>query len=155
MKYWLLLAWLLALPAQAQTLDIHVVAGKQMLAPGANAVPSVVSRLITAWRGAAGWHLVPHVVDDLRQAQKTIDTLHAMEPDPAHPALVLAVLSSRLLYIAGGEISLGIAGATQPFADIPETLKGRGRVRRPVIALPMKQPGATVGTSGQAPCPLM
>jgi hypothetical protein len=130
MRYWLLFAWLLALPAQAQTLDIHVIAGKQMLAPGVNGLPSVVSRLITAWRGPAGWNLVPHLVDDLRQAQKTLGILNKMEPDPAHPVLVIAVLSSRLLDIAGGEISLGVAGATQPFADIPETLKGRGRVRR-------------------------
>ncbi len=130
MRYWLVFALLLAWPLRAQTLDIHVVAGKQVLAPGANGLPSVVSRLVTAWRGAAGWHLVPHVVDDLRQAQKTLGTLNKMEADPAHPVLVIAVLSSRLLYIAGGEISLAFAGAAQPFADIPETLKGRGRIRR-------------------------
>ena len=134
MKYWLVFALLLALqvalPARAQTLDIHVVAGKQVLAPGANGLPSVVSRLITAWRGAGGWHLVPHVVDDLRQAQNTLGTLNVLKPDPARPVLVIAVLSSRLLSIAGGEISLAIAGVTQPFGEIPETLKGRGRVRR-------------------------
>ena len=127
---WAFLALMSATQVQAQMLDIHVLAGKQMLASGANAAPSVVAKLITAWKGDGGWRLVPHPVDDLPQAQKTLIALNAMQPDPTQKALVIAVLSARLLYIAGGEQTLAMVGANQPFPDIAEELKGRARVQR-------------------------
>ena len=127
---WVLLALMSITQVQAQMLDIHVVAGKQMLAPGPNAAPSVVAKLIAAWRGDTGWRLVPHPVETLREAQKTFSMLNAMQPDPSQKNLVIAVLSSRLLNIAGGEQTLAMVGATQPFPEVAEQLKGRARVQR-------------------------
>ena len=127
---WLILTIAIAAQAWAQNLEIHVVAGKQILAPGLNAAPSLAGRLISAWRGPSGWRIVPHPVEDLPTTHAVLAGVNAQKFDPGQPTLAIALLSSRLFYVAGGEQALGIAGASQPFKDIPETLKGRARVQR-------------------------
>ncbi len=127
---WLILTIAVVGQAKAQDLEIHVVAGKQVLAPGLNLSPSLAARLITAWRGPAGWRIVQHPVADLPTTQTVLAAVKALAFDPRQPTLAIAILSSRLFFVAGGEQALAIVGANQPFTDIPETLKGRARVRR-------------------------
>lgn len=136
MRHWrfalLALTLLCACHAEAaEPLEIHVIAGQNLLAAKDKGGAGVVAHMLAAWRDPATWRLVPHPVDSFDQFRKEVRALPA---DDAHPHIVVGMLTTRLLDAAAGGQLLAIAGTTQPFPAIDEELKGRDTLHRDRVA---------------------
>jgi len=124
-----------AIAQAAEPLEIHVVAGQNLLTAKEPGGKGVVEHVLGAWRDPAGWRLVPHPVDSFEQFRKVLLTLPT---DEARPHILLGMLTTRVLDAAVGGQILEVAGSTQPFASIDEELKGRDTLRRDrVVWLPL------------------
>ena len=140
MKAWHWVALVLALfecgfARAAEPLEIHVIAGQNLLTAKAPDGKGVVEHVLNAWRDPASWRLVPHPVDSFEQFRQMVARLPS---DAAHPSISVAMLTTRMLDAAVGGQMLAVAGGTQPFDGIDETLKGRDTLHRDrVVWLPL------------------